>query len=95
MPALGRLVIQYESFEPNLEKYDIVSFEFGGFVGSGDAEFFTLDNSFKMTLTAQAAEGGEVALSGEAPVISVSPLGFGEFSLTGEGVAMMFAATAE
>jgi hypothetical protein len=91
-PAQGQLTFAVASGEPNLIRYDIISFVFGPFEGSGMAEFFTLDNSFTVHLSVRAPGGQDVELAGRASVLSTAPLAFGDFDVRGEGRTLTFSA---
>src|SRR5690606_21614436 len=68
--AEGQLRFVYNHFEPNLEVFTVPSFTFGDLIGTGTAEFFTLDNSFTLKLTVLTPSQQEVFLTGRARVES-------------------------
>ena len=93
--AHGRFVIAFAMIEPNLLRYDVVSFLFADLNGSGTAELFTLSNTFTINVSAVSDAGAEVQLTGSAPVLQTLPLTFGEFNLTGQGYTLAFSATGD
>lgn len=82
-----------DEIEPNVVKYTVDSFSFGELVGIGTADFFTLNNTFSLTIDAQIQGGGMVRLTGSAPVLSIPPLVLGEFDVVGDGYTLRFTAT--
>ena len=88
-------MIAFVTIEPNLLRYDVVSFRFADLNGSGTAELFTLTNTFTVKVTALSGAGAEVQLTGTAPVLQTLPLTFGEFNLAGQGYSLTFSASGD
>jgi hypothetical protein len=95
-PASGTMVLRaLSTVEPNVVRYEVVSFDFSALNGSGTAEFFTLNNSFTLNVTVGFPEQEHVALHGGASILATGPLAFSQFHLTADGYDLTFLARAD